>query len=179
MFKHITIGSDSPKIVNAIVEITSETRNKYEYDEELSIIKLDRVLHSPVHYPFDYGFIPETLCEDGDHLDVMVITNSPTFPGCLVEVRPIGALLMEDEHGGDEKVIAVPLHNPHFKHVKKLKDLAPHLLDEIEHFWCTYKFLEKKNKPVKLSGWIKRVESYKLIKTSQKRYQSSEKAKIK
>ncbi|MBI2464895.1 inorganic diphosphatase [Candidatus Shapirobacteria bacterium] len=171
MFKHITIGSNSPKVVNTIVEITSETRNKYEYDEELGIIKLDRVLHSPVHYPFDYGFIPETLCEDGDHLDVMVITNSPTFPGCFVEVRPIGALLMEDEHGGDEKIIAVPLHNPHFKHVKKLKDLAPHLLDEIEHFWCSYKFLEKKNKPVKLSGWVNRLQAYQLIKKSQKTYQ--------
>ena len=173
MFHHITIGPNCPIVVNSIIEITSETRNKYEYDEDLSIIKLDRVLHSPVHYPFDYGFIPQTLCDDGDHLDVMVITNAPTFPGCLVEVRPIGALMMEDEHGGDEKVLAVPLHIPQYSHVKKLKDLSPHLLDEIEHFWLTYKFLEHKSKPVKLSGWINRLQSYKLIKQSQKAFAQS------
>lgn len=172
MIGSVTIGANYPKIVNAIIEITSETRNKYEYDESQNIIKLDRVLHSPVHYPFDYGFIPETRCGDGDHLDIMVITNSPTFPGCLVEARPIGALLMTDEHGQDEKIIAVPLHNPIYRHIHKLKDLSPHMLDEIEHFWSTYKALEKKDKPVKLDGWVNQSQALKIIRQTRKVYLS-------
>ena len=175
MISKIKIGDKSPKIVNVIVEIPAETHNKYEYDEELDIIKLDRVLHSPVHYPFDYGFIPETRCDDGDHLDIMVVTNSPTFPGCLLEARVLGALLMSDEHGGDEKILAVPVHNPYFKHMKSIKDISPHLLDEILHFWSSYKYLEKKDKPVKLRGWVNRVTSYKIIRDSFKTFQAEKK----
>jgi inorganic pyrophosphatase len=175
MISNIKIGVKSPKIVNVIIEIPAETHNKYEYDEELDIIKLDRVLHSPVHYPFDYGFIPETRCDDGDHLDIMVVTNSPTFPGCLLEARILGALLMSDEHGGDEKILAVPVHNPYFSHMKSIKDISPHLLDEILHFWSSYKFLEKKDKPVKLKGWVGRLDAYKIIKNSLKAFQTEKK----
>lgn len=172
MISNIKIGDNYPKIVNTIIEIPAGTHNKYEYDEEMDIIKLDRVLHSPVHYPFDYGFIPETRCEDGDHLDIMVVTNSPTFPGCLLEARILGALLMSDEHGGDEKILAVPCHHPYFRHMKSLKDVSPHLLDEITHFWESYKYLEKKSKPVKLDGWVSRTEAYKIVRASLKKFRS-------
>jgi len=175
MINKIKIGDKSPKTVNVIIEIPAETHNKYEYDEELDIIKLDRVLHSPVHYPFDYGFIPETRCDDGDHLDIMVVTNSPTFPGCLLEARVLGALLMADEHGGDEKILAVPVHHPYYRHIKSIKDVSPHLLDEILHFWSSYKYLEKKDKPVKLKGWVSRLEACQIIKNSFKTFQTEKK----
>ncbi|MBP9818148.1 inorganic diphosphatase [Candidatus Shapirobacteria bacterium] len=172
MFHDIPIGKKAPKTVNTIIEIPTNTKNKFEFDEELGVIKLDRVLHSSVTYPFDYGFIPETRCGDGDHLDVMVITNFPVFPGCLVEVRPIGTLLMEDEHGQDEKVLAVPCHNPAYRHIKTLRQVSPHLLEEIVHFWSTYKLMEKKDKPVKLKGWVGRLATYKLIRDTRKTYQA-------
>jgi inorganic pyrophosphatase len=170
MFKHITIGHKSPKIINVIIEIPKDSHNKYEYDEELDLIKLDRVLHSPMHYPVDYGFAPETRSEDGDHLDILILTNSPVFPGCLLEVRPIGALIMSDEHGKDEKILAVPAHNPTYHQVKSLKDIPLHVLNELEHFFAEYKFLEKKENGVKIEGWINRLETYRLIKKSQKKY---------
>ena len=172
MFHHIKIGIKSPKVVNAIIEIPVNTGNKYEYDEELDLIKLDRVLHSPMHYPVDYGFIAETRSSDGDHLDVMVMTNSPVFPGCLMGVRPIGALIMSDENGMDEKILAVPARHPYYNHIKKLSDVSPHLLDEIVHFFKEYKTLEKKAQHVKIKGWIGRIQAYKLIKMANKVFQA-------
>lgn len=171
MFHHIKIGKNSPKLVNVIIEIPRDSHNKYEYDEELDLIKLDRVLHSPMFYPVDYGFIPETRSDDGDHLDVMVLTNSPVFPGCLMTVRPIGALIMSDENGQDEKVLAVPARNPNYHHITKLSDIPGHMLEEIEHFFAEYKFLEKKEKGVKIDGWIKRRDTYQLIKSARKKFQ--------
>jgi inorganic pyrophosphatase len=172
----ITVGDEAPKIVNAIIEIVKQTSNKYEYDEELDIIKLDRVLHSPMFYPVDYGFIPETRSKDGDHLDVMVITNSPVFTGCLLEVRPIGALIMSDENGDDEKILAVPLRNPNYNEFKKLKDVPPHLLKELVHFFTEYKRLEEKDVDVK--GWLGRKDAYELIKESMKVYKQEQKEKL-
>jgi len=171
----ISIGNKFPQIVNSIVEIAKETHNKYEYDEELDIIKLDRVLHSPMHYPVDYGFIPQTRSKDGDHLDVMIITNSPVFTGCLIEVRPIGVLIMNDESGDDEKILAVPLKNPNYDHIKNLKDVEPHFLKELVHFFTEYKRLENKNVSVK--GWLNRTEAYKIIKDSFKVYQEEDRLK--
>lgn len=178
MFHDIPIGQQAPQTVNAIIEIPTNTRNKFEFDENLGLIRLDRVLHSSVSYPFDYGFIPETRCGDGDHLDVMVLTNFPVFSGCLVEVRPIGGLLMEDDKGKDEKILSVPCHNPAYKHIKSIKQISPHLLDEIVHFWKTYKLLENKKKQVKINGWISRLESYKLIRSSQKTYSAESKNRL-
>ncbi len=169
MFDHILIGKIAPKVVNAIIEIPKGTHNKYEYDEKLGVIKLDRVLHSPFHYPFDYGFIPETRSPDGDHLDVLVITDSPVFVGCLLEVKVIGAMIMSDDKGQDEKILAVPLHNPQYKHYKRLSDVSPHLLREIEHFFSDYKFLEDKE-PSKIKGWVKRREAYKIIREAKATY---------
>lgn len=178
MFNHILIGKNSPKVVNAIIEIPKNTSNKYEYDEKLGVIKLDRVLHSPFHYPFDYGFIPETRSPDGDHLDVLVITDSPVFPGCLLEVKVLGAMIMSDDKGQDEKILAVPVGNPIYKHYKKLSDVSPHFLREVEHFFSDYKFLEDKV-PSQIKGWVKRKEAYKIIKEAQATYHGEQVAVVK
>lgn len=175
MYSHIPLGNKYPQIVNAIIEIAKETHNKYEYDEKLDVIRLDRVLHSPMHYPVDYGFIPETRSHDGDHLDVMVITNAPVFTGCLMEVRPIGVLIMTDEAGDDEKILAVPLKNPNYDSVTNLKDVEEHLLKELVHFFTEYKRLE--NKKVTVKGWLGRAQSYKIIKDSYRIYQEEERKK--
>src|SRR5579883_3597824 len=118
--------------VEAVIEIPSGSRNKYEYDHQRGIFRLDRVLYSSVHYPTDYGFIPDTLADDGDPLDALVIVQEPTFPGCLIPARPIGMLDMYDDKGEDEKVLAVPLGDPRFDGVTTLDDVSPHLLLEIE-----------------------------------------------
>jgi inorganic pyrophosphatase len=137
--------------LDVVIEIPKGSRNKYEFDHSLGCIRLDRVLFSSVHFPADYGFIPNTRSADGDPLDVIVIVNEPTFPGCHVKVRPIGLLLMRDEMGGDEKILAVPLADPRFDGVTDLEHLPKHLLVEIENFFQTYKMLEGKETFVK--GW--------------------------
>ncbi len=172
----ITLGDQSPKIVNAIVEIAKKTSNKYEYDESLDIIKLDRVLHSPMFYPVDYGFIPETRSKDGDHLDVMIITDSPVFTGCLLEVRPLGVLIMSDENGDDEKILAVPLKNPNYNNIQKISDVSEHFLKELVHFFTEYKRLED-GKDVVVKGWLDRKAAYDIIRESAKVYKEEQKQK--
>jgi inorganic pyrophosphatase len=137
--------------VLAFIEIPRGSRNKYEYDEELRLFRLDRVLYSSVHYPTDYGFIPDTLAEDGDHLDILVLVQEPTFPGCLIEARPLGGLDMADEKGSDFKVLAVPIGDPRYAHVHSLDEVGDHWLREIETFFATYKLLEPKETEV--LGW--------------------------
>jgi inorganic pyrophosphatase len=138
----IPSGNDPPKVINAIIEIPANERNKYELDKELGIFRLDRVLHSAVHYPGDYGFIPRTLGDDGDPLDILVMMTRPVFTGCLVECRPIGLFHLIDKGRADEKVIAVPLEDPYTENLVELSDLRPHALKEIEHFFQVYKDLE-------------------------------------
>ncbi|MGI8405075.1 MAG: inorganic diphosphatase [Thermomicrobiales bacterium] len=144
--------------VVAFIEIPMGSRNKYEYDKELRAFKLDRVLFSSVHYPTDYGFIRDTLWEDGDPLDILLLVYEPTFPGCLVNARPIGGLDMSDEHGSDFKVLAVPCNDPRFSDIQSLGDLSKHLLKEISNFFETYKILEEK--PTKILGWYDADESH-------------------
>jgi len=160
--KNISIGDKYPEIVNVLIEIEKGGHNKYEYDDDLELIKLDRVLHSPLFFPADYGFIPKTTAEDGDHSDILVITDSPTFPGCLVEARIIGVMGMSDENGIDQKIIAVPNQNPHYQHVNDIKDLEPHILKEIAHFFNQYKMLE--NKDVEVGEWESKEKAIELIK---------------
>src|SRR5205807_2383388 len=127
--------SDQPTgdgTVDVLVEIPRGSRNKYEYDHKRKAIRLDRVLYSSVHYPTDYGLIPETLSLDGDELDVLIMVEEPTFPGCLVVARPIGVLQMRDEKGEDSKILAVPHHDPRFSHINALSDVSSHWLREIE-----------------------------------------------
>jgi inorganic pyrophosphatase len=131
-------------IVKAIVEIPRGSRNKYEMDHDTGEINLDRVLYSSVHYPTDYGFIPNTTSADGDPLDIMILVEEPTFPGCHVRVRPIGVLLMRDEKGVDEKILGVPLADPRFDEINDITQVQKHWLAEIENFFSTYKLLEKK-----------------------------------
>ncbi len=138
-------------IINVLVEIPGGSKNKYEFDKELGAFALDRVLYSSVKYPYDYGFVPNTLADDGDPLDGMVIIDEPTFPGCVIAARPIGFLEMIDGGDRDEKIIAVPDKDPRYAHVKSLNDVAPHRLDEIAEFFRSYKNLEKK--VTEILGW--------------------------
>jgi inorganic pyrophosphatase len=139
---HLPTGSSPPEVVNAIIEIPTNERNKYELDKEHGIFRLDRVLHSAVHYPGDYGFLPRTLGEDGDPLDVLVLMTIPVFTGCLVECRPIGLFHLVDRGKADEKVLAVPVADPYSEGVHSLGDIPAHSLKEIEHFFQVYKDLE-------------------------------------
>lgn len=161
-------GPDTPKIVRMIVEIPKNSRNKYEYDEELEIFRLDRFLYSPMHYPGDYGFIPGTLGEDGDPLDVLTVVEEPSFSGCLVEVRPVGVLRMIDRSRRDQKILAVQHHNPRYDGIDTVKQLFPHLRREIEHFFTIYKELE--NKKTKILGWSAAREARRIVMASRKRY---------
>jgi len=144
-------GDGAPAEVNAVIEIPRGDTNKYEYDKQLQVFRLDRTLYSPVHYPGDYGFIPSTLSEDGDPLDVLVLVDAPSFSGCVMTVRPIGALRMIDQETEDEKILAVGVNNPIYKNLNEYRELYPHLLLEIEHFFSVYKELEAKRTRVK--GW--------------------------
>jgi inorganic pyrophosphatase len=156
-------GNGHEIVAEAIIEIPKGSRNKYEMDHETGEIHLDRVLFSSVHYPTDYGFIPGTVSGDGDPLDVLVIIEEPTFPGCHMKVRLIGALLMRDEKGLDEKLIAVPIADPRFDGILDIGDLQPHWLLEIENFFMTYKNLEG-DKETKVEGWKKAAEAGALLK---------------
>ena len=152
------------RLVDAIIEIPRGSRNKYEWDPVRGAFRLDRVLYSSVHYPTDYGIVPETHAPDGDPLDILVITNSPTFPGCIVPSRPIGGLDMADEKGSDFKVLAVPVGDPRFAEIHSLEDLASHWLREIETFFATYKMLEPKTTEVR--GWHDVAETWRVIDES-------------
>lgn len=144
---NVPIGDEAPEIFNAVVEIPRGSSNKYEFDEELGVFKLDRTLYSPVHYPLDYGFIPHTRSEDGDHLDVMILGGDPLFTGCVVRARPIGLLRMTDNGEEDCKILAVQADNPRLSGIRDIKDIEsfnPHLLKEISHFFDIYKHLQGK-----------------------------------
>lgn len=140
----IPTGPTPPEVVTAVIEIPANTRNKFELDKQLGLYRLDRVLHSAVHYPGDYGFLPRTYGDDGDPLDVLVVTTIPVFTGCLMDVRPVGLFHLIDSGAADEKVLAVPVGDPFADGIDDLGDLPPHSLREIEHFFQVYKDLEGK-----------------------------------
>ncbi len=170
---NIKIGKNFPELINVVIEIPRGSNNKYEYDEESGVIMLDRVLHSPFFYPTDYGFIPETRSEDGDHLDVLVLIKEPTFPGCVVKVRPVGVLDLEDEKGRDWKIIAVADTDPYYKQITDLDGINIHLKEEIKHFFETYKHLEK-GKTTKVRGWMPKEKAFEVIKSEHLLYLSEE-----
>lgn len=138
-------------VVNVFVEIPSGSHNKYEWDHEVGGFVLDRVLFSPMYYPGDYGFIPDTLGGDGDPLDVLVLMSHPTFPGCTVPTKVLGMLDMADDKGEDQKVVGVSANDPRWADCETLEDLPAHVLREVEHFFARYKDLE--NKQVEIRGW--------------------------
>jgi inorganic pyrophosphatase len=156
---------------DCVVEIPKGSRNKYEYDHERGVIRLDRFLFSSVVYPTDYGFIPDTLSLDGDPLDVMVCVSEPTFPGCLIVVKPIALLRMEDDAGVDDKVLAVPLTDPGWNRLERLEEVPEQLRNEIEHFFKVYKQLE--NKKVEVEGWFSREDAIEEIAASRERFKAS------
>jgi inorganic pyrophosphatase len=154
-----------------VVEIPKGSRNKYEFDEELGAIKLDRFLFSSMVYPTDYGFIPDTLGQDGDALDAMVCVSEPTFPGCVIEVKPIALFKMEDDKGIDDKILCVPVHDPAWNTLETLDDLPQQLQDEIAHFFSVYKDLEQKK--VTVDGWHSREAALEEIEAARGRHRDS------
>ena len=156
--------------LTCFVEIPKGSRNKYEYDAEAKVIKLDRFLFSSMVYPTDYGFIPDTLGQDGDALDAMVCVSEATFPGCVIPVKPIALFKMEDDKGIDDKILCVPLQDPGWNTLEVLDDLPAPLRDEIAHFFSVYKDLEQKR--VKVNGWYPREEALAEIDAARERFRS-------
>lgn len=172
-YLELPVGKNAPELVNAVIEIPLEGINKYEYDKKLHVFRLDRNLFSPVHYPGDYGFIPSTLAEDGDPLDVLVLVDTPSFTGCVLEVRPIGVLDMIDQGQPDEKIIAVGHGNPRYEDVSEYAQVYPHILKEIKHFFSIYKDLEGKR--VEVRGWKDADAARAIISKSQKAFEEKKK----
>ena len=164
----LPIGPHAPQRVNAVIEIPQGSVHKYEYDKQLHVFRLDRTLYSPVHYPGDYGFIPGTLGLDGDALDVLVLVDTPSFSGCVMEVRPIGLLRMVDQGKHDEKILAVIENDPVYEQINDCNQVFPHLLRQIEHFFSIYKSLE--GKKTKLAGWADAKAARKIIVEGQRRF---------
>lgn len=135
--------------MNVIVEINKGSKNKYEVDKKTGLIALDRAAHTAQDFPFDYGFVPQSLWHDNDPLDVILLTTYPLMPGVLVRGRPVGIMNMIDDGEGDDKIIAVPVDDPRWKHVEDLEHINKHTLKEIEHFYSTYKKLQDKEVEVK------------------------------
>lgn len=165
---NLPIGDKAPEVVNVVIEIPAGSKNKYEYDEELDVIKLDRVGYAAMAHPYDYGFIPETRCEDGDHLDAFVLLDHSAFPGCVVAARPVGIMWMIDDGEADEKLICVPAKDPRYDHITELDQLSPHLPKEVQHFFEHYKDLQGKKCEIK--GWGNAAEAREMVTKSQAAY---------
>ena len=161
-------GPKCPEIVRMIVEIPKNSSNKYEYDTALGVFRLDRPLYSPMHYPADYGFVPGTLAEDGDPIDLLTLVDEPSFPGCMMEVRPVAILDMYDNAKADQKILAVPSRDPRFDELKNVEDIRDHVRKEIEHFFQIYKELEGKS--VRTQGWLGRTDAFRHISEARERY---------
>lgn len=155
---------------NVIVECPKGSRVKYEVDKKTGLIMYDRVLYSPMHYSYNYGFVPQTLWEDGDPIDVLILNEEPIVPGALVVCRPIGVLDMIDGGEGDAKVLAVPVKDPRCDHIKDLDDVSPHVLKEIQEFFKVYKNLQKKE--VKVGDWENKAAAIRDIEKSFELYDS-------
>ena len=163
LWQDIPVGDKPPSFVNVVIEVISGSRDKYEYKIEWEAFVLDRVLHSSVVFPVEYGFIPQTWFEDNDPLDAMVMSYEPLEVGSIVKARIIGVLVMEDEEGEDPKILSVPVSDPRFEGYKDLTDVHPHKLREIQEFFEVYKRLEPK-KWVKFKEWRNAEEAKKIVK---------------
>lgn len=162
------LGENAPEQFRIIIEIPRGSANKYEVDKETGLIKLDRVSYSAMYYPMDYGFAPQTYWYDKDPLDVLMLSTHPLLPGIMVEVRPIGGMTMNDDGDSDDKIIAVPVEDPRFKHYKDIDDIAPHVKEELKHFFETYKQLQKKE--VKVEGFYNKEKAVATVKESMDLY---------
>ncbi len=164
-YEKVPVGDNPPKSVNVLIEVpVGGEPVKYEFDKESGAIFVDRILHTSMRYPANYGFIPHTLGDDGDPLDCLVVARSPFVPGCIVKVRPIAVLILEDEAGGDEKILAVPDQNtfPYYESVTEGEDLPPIVRQQIEHFFTHYKDLEPE-KWVRVGKWEGRERAEEII----------------
>ena len=169
LWRELPPGPDWPKVIYVVVEIPKKSRNKYEYDEKGGFVKLDRVLFSSLHYPGDYGFVPQTLHDDGDPLDVLVMTNEPTFSGCVIEARPLWVFHLIDRGQIDDKILAVPHTDPLFNSYCSLDDVPAHFLEEVTHFFNVYKDLESAE--VEGKGWDGLDRAYQEIERAVQYYQ--------
>jgi inorganic pyrophosphatase len=167
----IPIGKNVPEEFNCIIEIPKGSYNKYEIDKETGMIALDRANYSYAPYPFDYGFVPQTLWDDGDPIDVLVLSHEPFVPGCLVDARPIGTLAMNDSGEDDVKLLAVPADDPRFNGISDISHLEPHSLEEIQHFFRVYKDLQKKK--VEVGEWEGPAKAIEQIKKSLETYKNT------
>jgi inorganic pyrophosphatase len=163
-------GEKAPQEVWCVIEIPQGARTKYEVDKKTGLLKLDRVIHSSFYYPINYGFIPQSLGEDGDPLDILVLSSQPVQPLCLVEARVIGNMQMIDTGDKDDKIIAVSTGDPSVNHIKNIEELPRHFFDELRHFFEQYKFLE--NKLVEIDQFQNQQEAYNIINASIDRYQN-------
>ncbi len=170
----IPTGVNPPHDVNVIIEVPLGGEPvKYEFDKESGALFVDRILHTPMRYPCNYGFIPHTLAEDGDPMDALIVARSPFIPGCVVRARPVGVLMMEDDGGGDAKLLCVSVNkvHPYYENVAEYTDLPKILLDQIEHFFTHYKDLEP-GKWVKCEGWESKATAERLLLESITRYKA-------
>lgn len=163
-------GASPPDEMTVVIEIPRGSRNKYELNKKTGLFKLDRVLYSAVHYPGDYGFFPRTYAQDDDPLDALVMVTVPTFPGCAINVRPLGMFRMTDREEMDEKVLCVPVNDPLYDGYQDLSDVPKHYLKEVEHFFAVYKDLEGAR--VHALGWEGRDAAHATIREAIGRYMS-------
>jgi inorganic pyrophosphatase len=169
LWEDIETGPNPPEEIYAVVECLKGERNKYEYDKDVPGVVLDRVLHSNVHYPSDYGFIPRSYYDDEDPFDVLVLVEDATFPGCIIEARPVALMGMDDDGEKDDKVIAVPAEDPRYDHIQTLADIPDQTRAEISEFFETYKNLEE-GKETSTLGWEDREAAYDAIEHAQELY---------
>jgi inorganic pyrophosphatase len=171
-FLDVPSSTGNPSVVNVIVEISKGRRSKFEVDKKTGLMRLDRYLFSSSHYPGDYGFIPQTLAEDGDALDALVMVNEPTFSGCLIEARVIGLFRMKDRGLADYKILGVPNTDPLFSEYQNLRDAPSHFLREVEHFFGTYKQLE--GVTIETMGWATAQDAAEEVKASIERFRTKQ-----
>jgi inorganic pyrophosphatase len=169
LWEDLETGPNPPEEIYAVVECLKGERNKYEYDKDVPGVVLDRVLHSNVHYPSDYGFIPQSYYDDEDPFDVLVLVEDQTFPGCVIEARPVALMKMDDDGEQDDKVIAVPSEDPRYDHVRDLEDLTDQQTAEITEFFESYKNLEE-GKETTVEGWEDKAAAHDAIEHSQELY---------
>jgi inorganic pyrophosphatase len=174
----IPVGDNVPESLNVIIEVpVGGEPVKYEFDKASGALFVDRILHTPMRYPANYGFVPHTLSPDGDPLDALVVARSPFIPGCVVKVRPIAVLNLEDEHGGDEKLLCVPVNStfPYYSHVKEKEDLPDIVYQQVEHFFTHYKDLEKE-KWVRVGTWGNAEDARRIVIEAIERYEADKTA---
>lgn len=165
---HISIGENAPEIINVVIEISKNSSMKYELEKTSGLLKLDRVLYSAVHYPMNYGLVPQTYFEDGDPLDILVMCSMNIEPLCIVEARVIGIMRMEDENGLDDKIISVADKDPAYMHVNDIEDIPKHTLNELKNFFEYYKMLE--NKKVEVGELLGKEQAFQCVKDSMRLY---------